>query len=118
MSDVDDGELSDLAHVKFKTTESVDKPMSVDVKLVRDSFKAWRLEEWVSAFLHQSVFPETNMVWYRKLRVTFDRVLKILLWEFYAKLQNGVDTLKDRRQNRFWNPGGSKSLRLMVVALL
>ena len=42
----------------------------------------------------------------------------IVFWKFCANLQNGVDTLKDQRQNRVWNPGGSKSLRLVAVALL
>ena len=82
--------------------------MRVYVKLVRDSFKFWRLEEWVSAFLCKSVFPKIKMVWYGKPRVTFNIVLKILLWEFYAKLQNRVDTSKDQRQNKVWNPGGRK----------
>ena len=34
------------------------------------------------------------------------------------KLPNQVDTLKDERQNRVWNPGGRKSSRLVAVALL
>ena len=69
MSDVGDGELSDLDLIKFKTTESADKPMNVDVKLFQDSFKAWRLEEWVLVFLHKSVFPEIKMMWYGKAGV-------------------------------------------------
>ena len=89
-----------------------------DVKPVRDSFKAWRLEEWVSTFLHKSVILEIKMAWYGKPRVTLNSVLKILFWEFCAKLQNGVDTLKYRQQKRVWNPRGSKSLRLVVVGLL
>ena len=95
MSNVGDGELSNLALIKFKTIELADKPMHVDLNLVWDYFKAWRLEEWVSTFLWKSVFPKIKMVWYGKPRVTFNSVLKILFWEFYAKLQNGVDTLKD-----------------------
>ena len=58
------------------------------------------------------------MMWYGKPRVTFNSVLKILFWEFCAKLQNGVDTLKDQRKNRVWNPGGSKSFRLVAITLL
>ena len=57
-------------------------------------------------------------MWYGKGRVTFNSILKILFWEFRAKLQDGVDTLKDQQQNRVWNPGGSNSLSLVVVALL
>ena len=34
------------------------------------------------------------------------------------ELPNGVDTLKEQQQNRVWNPGGSKSSGLVVVALL
>ena len=34
------------------------------------------------------------------------------------ELPNRVDTLKDQRQNRVWNPRGSKSLGLVVVTLL
>ena len=34
------------------------------------------------------------------------------------ELPNQVDTLKDQRHNRVWNPGGSKSSRLVAVALL
>ena len=108
MSDVGDGELFDLDLIKLRTTESADKPMNIDVKPVRDYLKAWRLEEWVSSFLCKPVFPEINMVWYGKPRVTFNSVLKILFWEFCAKLQNGVDTLKEWWKNGIWNPGGSK----------
>ena len=42
----------------------------------------------------------------------------IVFWKFCAKLQNGVDTLKDQRKNRVWNPRGRKSLRLVAIALL
>ena len=34
------------------------------------------------------------------------------------ELPNRVDTSKDQRQNRVWNPGGSKSSGLVAVALL
>ena len=34
------------------------------------------------------------------------------------ELSNRVDTSKDQRQNRVWNPGGSKSSGLVVVTLL
>ena len=96
----------------------VDRISDADVQPIRDSFRVWRLEEWVSTFLHKSVIPEIKMMWYGKARVTFNSILKIIFWKFCAKLQNGVDTLKDQRQNRVWNHGGSKSLRLVVVALL
>ena len=43
-------------------------------------------------------------MWYGKAGVTFNSVMKILFWDFCAKLQNGVDTLKDQWQNRVWNP--------------
>ena len=34
------------------------------------------------------------------------------------ELSNRIDTSKDQRQNRVWNPGGSKSLGLVAIALL
>ena len=58
------------------------------------------------------------MVWYEKSRVTCNGILKILFWEFCEKLQIEVNTLKDQQQNRVWNLGGSKSLRLVAVGLL
>ena len=58
------------------------------------------------------------MMWSRKGRVTFNSIMKILLWKFCENLQNRVDTSKDQRQNRVWNPGGRNLLRLVVVTLL
>ena len=34
------------------------------------------------------------------------------------ELPNQVDTLKDQQQNKVWNPGGSKSLGFVAVAVL
>ena len=34
------------------------------------------------------------------------------------ELPNRVDTLKDQRQNKVWNPGGIKSSGLVVVVVL
>ena len=36
----------------------------------------------------------------------------------HDELPNRVDTSKDQRQNRVWNPGGSKSSGLMAISLL
>lgn len=68
--------------------------------------------------MHKSIFPNVKMVWHGKSIIMFNNSPKILFWEFSAKLQNGVDTLKDQWQNRVWNLGGSKSLRLMAIELL
>lgn len=81
MSDVGDGELSDLALINFSTTELVDKSISVDVEPVRNPFKIQRPGEWVFEFLlvvHQSIFPKVKKLWHGKLRIMFNNSLKIL----------------------------------------
>jgi len=55
---------------------------------------------------------------YGKLRIMFNNSLKILFCEFDAILHDEVIPLKDHQKNRFWNPGGSKSFRLVAITLL
>lgn len=49
--------------------------------------------KWVLEFpraVHESIFPELRVVRYGKLRVTFNSSLKILSWEFCARLHDEV----------------------------
>lgn len=116
-----DGELSEIVLANLNTTDLPVKAIGVDGEPVQDSFKIWKLGKWIFKFLHvvhESIFLEQRMMRYGNTRTMFNSSLKILFCKFNARLHEEVNPLKDHQQNRVWNPGGSKSFKLVAITLL
>jgi len=110
----DANEHPELFLTNLSMIELPGKPIDAGGGPVRDSFKIWKPGEWVFKFphaIHKYIFPKQRIMFNNSLKYRIDR-------EVNARLHDPVIPLKDHLQNNVWNPGGSKSFKLVAITLL